>query len=154
MNHENCPGKWILSFFYGLCEKSSWFPPLLARITVGVIFFQAGWGKLHHLQKVIGFFTQLGIPAPNILAPFVAGVEFTCGILILVGLLTRFVSVPLIGIMIVAILTAKMKEISDISDLFGLIESLSIVLLVWLAIAGAGAVSIDHILCSCCRRKK
>ena len=99
-------------------EKFNWFPGLLARLCIGVIFLQSGWGKLHHLDKVIAFFTSLGIPAANIQAPFVAGVELIGGGLVLLGLLTRVASVPLIGTMVVAILTAKRGDIHELSDLF------------------------------------
>ena len=41
-----------------------WLPPTVARLTLGWIFLQSGWGKLHSLPKVIEFFRSLGIPAP------------------------------------------------------------------------------------------
>jgi putative oxidoreductase len=127
-------------------------PALLTRISIGVVFIESGWGKLHHLEKVVEFFTSLGIPAARLQAPFVATVELVCGALVLIGLFTRFAAIPLIGVMIVAILTAKLKEITMISDLFSMFEYLYIILLAWLAVAGAGAISID--CWRCCRHKK
>ena len=47
-----------------LAGKLAWLGPLLARVTVGVVFLQTGWGKLHDLDKVTSFFTELNIPAP------------------------------------------------------------------------------------------
>lgn len=128
---------------HALIEKVKWFPPLLTRIVIGVVFVQSGWGKLHDLQKVIEFFTELGIPAPQLQAPFVAGVELVCGGLVLVGLLTRLASIPLIGTMAVAIITAKRDKIDELSDLFGFEEFLYIVLLIWLIVYGAGCISAD-----------
>lgn len=128
-------------------EKLAWLPPLLARITIGFIFIQSGWGKLHNLDRVIGFFTELGIPAPQIQAPFVASVEFGCGLLVLLGAFTRLASIPLIGVMVVAIITAKKADVHELSDLFAMSEYLYIVMLSWLALAGAGAVSIDRLWC-------
>ena len=122
----------------------SWLPPLLARVTVGVVFLQSGWGKLHNLQSVIEFFSSLGIPAPQLQAPIVSGLELVCGALILIGLLTRLAALPLMGTMVVAIATAKLKDLTGFTDLFGTSEFLYIVLLVWLATAGAGAISIDR----------
>src|SRR5262245_13249973 len=92
-------------------EKFDWLPGLLAGISIGFIFVQSGWGKLHHLEKVVQFFTSLGIPAARIQAPFVAGVELVGGTLVLTGLFTRIASAPLIGTMVVAILTAKRGDI-------------------------------------------
>ncbi len=124
----------------------SWFPPLLARLTVGCVFVESGWGKLHHLDKVIGFFTDLGLVAPSFQAHLVAGTEFICGTLVLIGLCTRFASVPLIVVMVVAILTAKRDDLHGYSDLIGFAEYCYIVLLIWLGIGGAGFFSVDAFL--------
>ena len=120
-----------------------WLPPTVARLTLGWIFLQSGWGKLHNLPKVIAFFTQLGIPAPQVQAPLSAGTEFLCGALMLLGLCTRLASLPLIGVMLVAILTAKKGEIHELSDLFGMAEYLYIALCLWLGAYGAGPLSLD-----------
>lgn len=124
-------------------EKTDWVPPLLARLTLGIIFAESGWGKLHNLPKVIAFFTELGIPAPSIQAPFVAGVEFVGGLLLLVGLVTPLASLFLAGTMAVAILTAKMGEFHSLGDFVGLSEWTYLILLLWLIWAGAGKVSLD-----------
>lgn len=129
-----------------ILQRLSWIGPLLVRITIGVVFMQSGWGKLHHLDKVIAYFTELGIPAPQIQAPFVAGVEFFCGSAVLLGVLTRLASIPLIGIMIVAILTAKRDQISDLSEIFGIAEFLYIILLISLIFSGSGLLSLDTFL--------
>lgn len=127
-------------------KKLGWLPPLLARITLGSVFIESGWGKLHNLPKVIDFFTSLGIPAPQIQAPFVASTELVCGFLVLIGLLTRLASVPLLATMVVAILTAKKADIASFSDLTGVSEYLYILLFVWLIVDGAGLVSVDAFL--------
>ena len=120
-----------------------WLPPTVARLTVGWIFLQSGWGKLHDLSKVVAYFTDLGIPAPQIQAPLAAATEFVCGALVLLGLATRLASLPLIGTMLVAILTALRGDIHELSDLFGLAEFLYIGLLLWLGAYGPGPISLD-----------
>ena len=132
-------------------EKTDWIPPLLARLTLGIIFAESGWGKLHNLPKVIAFFTELGIPAPSLQAPFVAGVEFVGGLLLFVGLFTRLAAIPLSATMLVAIATAKMGDVHSIDDFVGLTEWAYLVLLIWLAWEGAGKVSLDALIG---RRKK
>ncbi|HEV7507876.1 MAG TPA: DoxX family protein [Thermoanaerobaculia bacterium] len=127
-------------------EKTDWIPPLLARLTLGIIFAESGWGKLHNLPRVIAFFTELGIPAPSIQAPFVAGVEFVGGLLIFIGLFTRIAAIPLSATMLVAIATAKMGDVHSIGDFAGLSEWAYFVLLMWLAWAGAGKVSLDALI--------
>ena len=122
-----------------------WLPPTVARLTIGLVFLQTGWGKLSNLPKVVAFFTELGIPAPQLQAPLAATAEFACGALILVGLFTRVASLPLIGTMLVAILTAKRADIHELSDLLGMEEYLFIVVLLWLGAYGAGPLSLDAV---------
>lgn len=122
-----------------------WLPPALARLVAGVIFMSSGWGKLHNLDKVTQFFTQLHIPAPAFNAAFVGTVELVCGFLLLIGLLTRLAAIPLIVTMIMAIATAKADELEGFRDFLKLEEVHYIVLFVWLAIAGAGALSLDYL---------
>ena len=131
---------------HAVANRLKWLSPTVARITVGWIFLQSGWGKLHNLPKVVGFFTELGIPAPQIQAPLAAGAEFVCGALLLLGLATRLASLPLMVVMVVAIVTAKKGDIHELSDLFGMAEYLYIALLSYLAAYGAGPVSVDRIL--------
>jgi putative oxidoreductase len=128
-----------------VADRLKWLPPTVARLTLGWLFLQSGWGKLHNLPKVIEYFTSLGVPAPQIQAPFAAVMEFTCGALLLAGLITRLASLPLIGIMTIAILTANRGDIHELSDLFGMAEYLNIALLLWLGACGAGPISLDRV---------
>ena len=124
----------------------SWAAPLAVRITVGVVFMGTGWTKLHNLPAITKNFTALGIPAPEIITPFVSGVEFVGGILLLVGLLTRFAAVPLMVVMVVAIISAKAGDIDSLETLLGFEEVSYFVMFAWLAIAGPGPVSLDHFI--------
>jgi len=121
-----------------------WLSPTLARLTVGLVFFQSGWGKLHDLEKVTDFFTQLGLPAAAFQARLASTTEFVCGGLLLLGLATRFAALPLIITMCVAIRTAQWENVDGIGSLVGLLEFSYIALLVWLATDGAGPLSVDR----------
>src|SRR6185437_7047890 len=103
----------IRSLIHAIVSRLDWLPGLMSRLTIGFIFIQTGWGKWRHIDKVISFFTSLGIPAPRLQAPFVASVELGCGALVCLGLFTRIAAVPLIGTMIVAIATVKIKGVAD-----------------------------------------
>ena len=131
---------------HAVSSKLRWLPPTVARLTIGWVFLQSGWGKLNNLPKVVAFFTELGIPAPQFQAPLAATSEFVCGALILVGLFTRVASLPLIATMTVATLTARKADIHDLSDLFGTMEYLYIVILLWLGAYGAGPISLDAVV--------
>jgi putative oxidoreductase len=136
----------ILNRIRGLLGFFAWLPPLIARITVGWVFVESGWGKLHHLDKVTAFFSSLGLPMPGFQAHLVATTEFAGGLALLIGLCTRLASVPLTIIMYVAIATAKRDELHGFSDLIGFSEYLYMVLLVWLIVNGAGWLSLDALV--------
>jgi putative oxidoreductase len=98
-------------------HKIEWTGPLVVRLTVGLVFVVSGWGKLHNLEQVTAFFTELGIPAPGAQAAFVSTVELVGGLLIMLGLATRIAAALLIGVMAVAIYTAKLPELHGLADL-------------------------------------
>jgi putative oxidoreductase len=127
-------------------ERTAWLPPLLARLVLAAIFVQSGWGKLHNLPQVIDYFKSLGIPAPALQAPFVAGVEFVGGLLLIVGLLTRLSAFLLAGTMAVAILTAKLSDVHSIGGFANLPEVSFLVLLLWLVWEGGGKASLDALI--------
>lgn len=73
----------------------------------GIAYRGTGSTKLQNLPAITPNFAAAGIPASEMLAPFVSGVEFVGDIPLLVGLLTRFAGVPLMVIMVVAIIPTK-----------------------------------------------
>ncbi len=136
-----------------LLHAFRWLPPLVARISVGWVFVESGWGKLHHLDKVEAFFTGLQLPAPAFQAHLVATTEFVGGLLLLGGLLSRLASVPLSIIMIVAIATAKADELHGFSDLIGFSEYLYLLLLFYVLVQGPGGLALDSILSRMLKRR-
>jgi putative oxidoreductase len=81
---------------------------LLVRLIVGCVFLSEGIQKFLFAESLgVGRFVKIGIPAPEIMAPFVGVVEIVCGVMVLAGLFTRFASIPLIINMLVAISTTK-----------------------------------------------
>jgi putative oxidoreductase len=129
-----------------LADSLAFLAPLLLRITLASVFIQTGWGKLNDLQQVTGYFTQLGIPAPGLNAAVAAGTEFFGGLLLLVGLGTRLVSLPMGFTMVVAILTAKRENLDGLTTLFGFEEWSYLVMFLTVAIVGPGGFSLDALL--------
>lgn len=123
-----------------------WLPPLFARVVVGWVFMWSGWAKLNNLPQMIQNFTDWGIPFPHIMTPFVSGVEFVGGLLLLLGLFTRIAATPLVIVMIVAIISAKLDQIDTLETLLGFEEVAYMALFGWLAVAGPGPVSLDWLL--------
>ena len=103
-------------------------------------------GQVAELPAIIDNFAGWKIPAPHLLAPFVSGVEFFGGILLLLGLMTR-ISAGALGVtMIVAIISAKWDQVDSLETLLGFDETEYLALFAWLAIAGPGRVSVDWLL--------
>lgn len=132
-----------LDRLHTLRSRASWAAPLLARVTLGVLFMSTGWGKVHALAKVTAFFTELGIPWPAFQATLVSYVELVGGTMLLLGIATEFAALPLIISMSVAIVTAKRDELHSLPDLFGLVEWTYLVLLIFVVFVGAGKASLD-----------
>ncbi len=124
----------------------AWLGPLFARIVVGWVFLWTGWGKLTHLPLVTQNFEGWGIPAPQLLAPFASGAEFVGAILLLAGLMTRVAAGALGVVMIVAIAAVQWPDVDSPLTFLGLEETMYLALFLWLAIAGAGPVSVDALL--------
>lgn len=123
---------------------------LLVRLYWGIQMAQTGWGKLHSLDKVTGFFTSLGIPAPGLNAVFIAVLEFAGGILFALGLGSRLIAALFVGDMLVAYLTADREAfLSFLSDPDAFAHAAPFVYLVAALIilaAGPGKASVDALL--------
>jgi putative oxidoreductase len=75
---------------------------------VGAVFVSEGLQKfLFPDQLGVGRFLKIGLPMPELLAPFVGTCEILCGSLVLLGLLTRLAVIPLLVVMAVALTTTK-----------------------------------------------
>jgi uncharacterized membrane protein YphA (DoxX/SURF4 family) len=87
---------------------------LLIRLMVGAVFLSEGIQKfLFPAALGVGRFTTIGIPVPNLMAPFVGGVEISCGLLLILGLVTRLAAVPLLIDILVAIATTKIPMLLE-----------------------------------------
>ena len=90
-----------------IASHFAWAGPLIMRLIVGYTFMLSGWGKLNNLPQITQNFIEWGILFPKILTPFVSGVEFFGGIMLILGLFTRIPAAMLAFTMLVAIKSAK-----------------------------------------------
>jgi uncharacterized membrane protein YphA (DoxX/SURF4 family) len=123
---------------------------VLIRLLVGLVFLSEGIQKfLFPAALGVGRFQKIGIPYPPISAPFVGAVEILCGVLVVLGLLTRLASIPLLIDICTAIATTKVPMLmkhgfwamahearTDFSMLLGLI---------FLLIVGGGPWALDRL---------
>lgn len=96
----------FFNFIIRMGETASHWLLLAIRLFWGSQFALAGWGKLQNISSVASSFSQLGIPFAEHQAYLVGYVEFIGGLMLVLGLLSRLVSIPLIIVMLVALFTA------------------------------------------------
>jgi putative oxidoreductase len=88
--------------------------PLLLRLYLAPIMIQAGWNKYLGFDGVVVWFGNadygLGLPFPLVLAFLATATELVGGVLILIGLATRWMSIPLMATMLVAALTVHLPN--------------------------------------------
>lgn len=131
---------------------------LLLRLHWGWLFYVTGSGKLQNHDRVVGFFTSLGIPFPEFNAWFVGAVECFGGLLILAGLFARPVGAILSINMLVAYLTADRPALlaifsnpetfTDAAPFFFLFTALMVFAF------GAGVFSLDFFVGKIARRRR
>lgn len=87
---------------------------ILIRLMVGAVFLSEGIQKFLFADQLgSGRFEKIGLPYPDFLGPFVGSFEIICGSVVLIGLLTRIASIPLIIIILVAIATTKADVLAN-----------------------------------------
>jgi putative oxidoreductase len=135
---------------------------ILIRLMAGGVFLWEGVLKFVYQNQGVGRFTKIGIPFPELSADFVGGLEIIGGILLILGLFTRFISVPFIVEMIVAMLSTKIAIFLGVSPLplppvppqtgFAAVlhevrsEYAQLLTVTFLLIVGAGPWSVDALL--------
>lgn len=120
---------------------------LLIRLYWGYDFFQTGLGKLNNLERTTEFFMSLNIPFPSMNAIAAGSTELICGILLILGLGSRYVTVPLIVILCAAYATddreALMNIFSDPESFVAATPFNHLLASLIILLFGAGAWSVD-----------
>jgi putative oxidoreductase len=122
---------------------------IFIRLSIGLIFLTQGILKYTDPNWGILRFTKIGFPFPDFTAHFVGSFEIICGLLVIIGLMTRLASVPLLIINLTAIATTKLPElfrpeqgfwfmVSDARTDFAMLMGI-----VFLLIVGSGIWSVD-----------
>ena len=89
-------------------------PAIIPRLIVGLVFLSEGIQKFIYPESVgTGRFIKIGFSNPEFWANFTGAFEIICGLLILLGLLTRLASIPLLIIMLVALVKTKIPILMD-----------------------------------------
>ncbi len=123
---------------------------LVIRLYWGWQFFLTGKGKLMNLDKTADYFQSLSIPLPKLNAIMAGGTECFGGLLLLLGLGSRLVSIPLAGTMVVAYLTADSNAVKTIftkpDDFVTAPPFLFLLASLMVLVFGPGAFSLDRLI--------
>ncbi|HWA10955.1 MAG TPA: DoxX family protein [Opitutaceae bacterium] len=137
----------------GLAVVASWLQPLVLlviRLYWGWEFFITGKGHLMNLDKTTDFFTDLHIPLPKLNAILAGSTECAGGALLLLGLGTRFITVPLAFTMVIAYVTADNEALhaifSDPDKFTGATPFLFLYASVLVFAFGPGRLSLDALI--------
>ncbi len=132
--------------FTRLSEYTHSLSLLLARIAVAYGFYEPAMMKWNDIHSVAAWFGSMGIPLPLFQAYLVATTEITGVVFLILGLLTRVISIPLIIIMIVAITSVHLTHGFNAAD-NGFEIPLYYMLFLFIFFAhGAGKFSLDHLI--------
>ena len=141
---------------FALLGNSGWeqYAILLVRVSIGLFFAISGANKLFRAggtKPVYDTLVKAKVPFPRQTAYFVASVEFVCGSLLTVGLLSSPACAALLVDMTVATLTSSLSTLPKglsplnwLDDFFYLPEVLYVLFFLWLLCSGPGKFSVDY----------
>ncbi len=124
--------------------------PLILRVSIGMMFMAHGSQKLfgafggHGIQGFASFLSGLGLPFPTFQAYLAACSEFFGGFLLIIGLATRFATVPLMVTMLVAIFKVHWSKGFFGQDGGFEYPLVLLIILCSLAVVGGGRFSVDR----------
>lgn len=95
-------------------RKLDFLAPLALRLYLAPIFWMVGQNKLSHFDDTAAWFGNpdwgLGLPMPELMAGLATGTEILGGVMLLLGLGVRWISIPLMITMVVAALTVHLEN--------------------------------------------
>ncbi len=118
----------------------------VARVLVAYGFYEPAMMKWQNMKSVAEWFGSMGIPFPTLNAYMAASTEIAGVVLLTLGLFTRFISIPLIVIMIVAIVTVHLGHGFSAGDNGFEIPLYYMAFLLIFFSHGAGRFSLDRII--------
>jgi len=137
----------MIDFIFG--ESTAPMSTVLVRFITGYVFFVEGIQKYLYPDTLgIGRFIKIGIPFPHVMIHVSAGAEIIGGALLIIGLLTRLATIPLIINITVAIISTKVGMFASKGFWPAVHESrldfTMLLCLIFLLLVGAGAISVDN----------
>jgi putative oxidoreductase len=114
---------------------------LLIRLVLAYGFWGPAMMKWKNMGNIIEWFDGMDIPFPALNAYMAATTELLGAVLLILGLFTRLISIPLIFVMLVAIYTVHLSNGFDAGDNGFEIPLYYILMLLTLFVYGSGKIS-------------
>lgn len=127
-------------------HAGSWLGPLVMRVVFGYFWLETGLAKVQHVDGFAERFAGWGIPFPLFSATLSAWTDLVGGALLILGLLTRVVCVPMIVNMVVALVLVVSRDLTGLDEYVETSELTYILIFFWLLMAGPGKASLDTLL--------
>ena len=121
-------------------------PLLLIRLVLAYGFYEPAMMKLNNIEGIVTWFEGMGLPFARLNAYMATGTEVAGFVLLLLGLFTRAISIPLIIVMFVAIKTVHLANGFQAGNEGYEIPLYYIIMLLVLLVYGPGKISLDRIL--------
>lgn len=127
-------------------HAARWLGPLVLRLVFGYFWLETGIAKVHNLDGFTQRFVGWGIPFPAFSAGLSAWTELLGGLLLMLGLCTRLVCIPMLINMAVAIALVVSSNLMGLDDYVEADEIVYSLIFFWLLMAGPGKASLDTLL--------
>ena len=127
-------------------HRIEWIAPLVVRVVFGYFWLETGIAKVHNLDGFTQRFVGWGIPWPAFSAGLSAWTELVGGLLIMLGLFTRLVCIPMLINMAVAVTLVVSANLMSLDDYVEADEIVYSLIFFWLLVSGPGKASLDTLL--------
>ncbi|WP_199099614.1 DoxX family protein [Dyella sp. ASV21] len=127
----------------GYLHRIEWLGPLVVRLVFGYFWLETGIAKVHNLDGFVQRFIGWGIPHPAFSAALSAWTELVGGLLLMLGLCTRLVCIPMLINMAVAVTLVVSTNLMGLDDYVEADEIVYSLIFFWLLVSGPGKASLD-----------
>ena len=127
-------------------HRVEWIGPLVVRVVFGYFWLETGIAKVHNLDGFTQRFVGWGIPFPAFSAGLSAWTELVGGLLIMLGLFTRLVCIPMLINMAVAVTLVVSTNLMGLDDYVEADEIVYSLIFFWLLVCGPGKASLDTLV--------
>ena len=129
-----------------LLHAGRWIGPFVVRLVFGYFWLETGIAKVQNLDGFTQRFVGWHIPYPAFSAGLSAWTELLGGLLIMLGLCTRLICIPMLINMAVAVTLVVSTNLMGLDDYVEADEVVYSLIFFWLLIAGPGKASLDTLL--------